>query len=124
MFRKKRGNLTPRQSSIILDLHPILKARDIRFPTAFLIKAGINNRTVTNMMNGTAVQLNFRQLTNLCLSLNCTPNDLFTVRDMQLPENHALHALPVSGADDDLPTVAEWLAGKSVEEVKTILRGK
>ena len=124
MKKNKRGNLKPHKSSIILDLHPILTARNIKFPSAFLTKAGINNRTLTKMMKGEAVQVNFRQLTILCISLNCTPNDLFVIRNMDLPELHALNALPVAGAEDDLPSVEEWLSGKSIEEVKTILRGK
>ncbi|MDI1256251.1 MAG: helix-turn-helix transcriptional regulator [Flavobacterium sp.] len=124
MLRKKRGDLKPHNSSIILDLWPILKARNIKFPSAFLIKAGINNRTLVKMMNGEAVQVNFRQLTILCMNLNCTPNDLFVLRDMQLPEFHALNTLSVAGSEEDLPSVEEWLSGKSIEEVKTILRGK
>jgi DNA-binding Xre family transcriptional regulator len=124
MRKKKKGTLKPHQSSIILDLGPILKARNIRFPSAFLTNAGINNRTLTRMMKGEAVQVNFRQLTILCMNLNCTPNDLFVLRDMQLPELHALNALPVAGTDDNLPTVQEWLSGKSVAEIKTLLREK
>ncbi|MGK4569104.1 helix-turn-helix domain-containing protein [Flavobacterium sp. 3HN19-14] len=89
-----------------------------------MIKAGINNRSLVKMMNGQAVQVNLRQLTILCTSLNCTPNDLFVLRDMQLPEHHALNNLEVAGSADDFPSVEEWLNGKSIEEVKNILKGK
>jgi DNA-binding Xre family transcriptional regulator len=41
--------------------------------------------SVNKMLKGEAVQINFRQLTTLCENLNCTPNDLFSLRGMQLP---------------------------------------
>jgi len=93
MRRKKRGKLTPSQSSIVLHLAPILAARNIMHPSAFLIRAGINNFSANKMLQGKAVQINFKQLTALCVSLNCTPNDLFALRAMELPAFHQLHTL-------------------------------
>ena len=74
--RKKRGTLKPHKSSIVLDLKPILVARNILHPSAYLLKIGVNSFTANKMLKGEAVQINFRQLTTLCLHLNCTPNDL------------------------------------------------
>lgn len=119
--RKKRGTLKPHKSSIVLDLKPVLAARNIIHPSAYLLKIGINNNTANKMLKGEAVQLNFRQLTLLCLNLNCTPNDLFVLRDMELPENHALHKLPAI-SQEPTPSIDEWLAGKSIEEVQELVR--
>ena len=122
IYRKKRGNLKPHNSSIVLHLEPVFAARNIIHPTAYLIKIGINSATASKMLRGDAVQLNFRQLTTLCLNLNCTPNDLLAVRDMQLPEHHALKAIRPLVPDQALISINEWLAGKTVEEVQELLR--
>jgi DNA-binding Xre family transcriptional regulator len=122
IHRKKRGNLKPHNSSIVLNLKPVFAARNIMHPTAYLIKIGINSATASKILRGDAVQVNFRQLTTLCLNLNCTPNDLFALRDMQLPESHALQVLHSVTQEDGMMTVNDWLAGKTVEEVRELLR--
>lgn len=118
MIRKKRGQLTPHRSSIILNLKPILAARNILHPTAYLLKIGINAYSADKILNGEAVQINFRQLTTLCISLNCTPNDLFALRDIQLPENHQLNKLQ----DISVPAInpEDFYKGKSLEEIRAM----
>ncbi|MCD9855307.1 helix-turn-helix transcriptional regulator [Epilithonimonas sp. JDS] len=116
MIRKKRGNLTPHQSSIVLHLKPILAARNILHPVAYLLKIGINAYSADKILNGEAVQINFRQLTSLCISLNCSPNDLFALRNIQVPENHQLNKLQ----DISTPIVnpEDFYKGKSLEEIR------
>ena len=122
IHRKKRGNLKPHNSSIVLQLGPVFAARNIIHPMAYLIKIGINSGTASKMLRGDAVQLNFRQLTALCLNLNCTPNDLFALREMQLPEHHALQTIRPLVLDEPTISINDWLAGKTVEEVQELLR--
>ena len=123
MLRRKRGDLTPRQSSIVLNLKPIMTARQVIFPHAFLRKIGISSNSVNKMLNGEAVQINFRQMTAMCLSLNCTPNDLFALREMQqhIPENHQLHKLQ----DINLPIIElqDFYKDKSLEEIRKMNEG-
>jgi len=119
-YRKKRGNLKPDPSSIVLDLKPIMKARNILHPSAYLIKLGFSSHTVTKLLNDRAVQVNFRQLTKLCTNLNCTPNDILALRQMNLPPGHALHALHEIGTEDY--DVTEWLKGKSIEEIRELMK--
>ena len=118
MLRRKRGNLTPRQSSIVLNLKPIMTARQVIFPHAFLRKIGISSNSVNKMLNGEAVQINFRQLTAMCLSLNCTPNDLFSLREMQqhLPENHQLHKL--QDINEPIIELQDFYKDKSLEDIR------
>lgn len=118
----KRGKLTPHQSSIILDLKPIMSARSIAHPTAFLLKIGINRFSATKLLSGNAVQVNFRQLTTLCENLNCTPNDLFVTREMQLPSDHQLNKLQDINAERIDPR--DLFRGKSLEEIRDMLRDK
>ena len=120
--RKKRGTLKPHKSSIVLDLKPILAARNILHPSAYLIKIGINSNTANKMLKGEAVLVSLRQLTTLCQNLNCTPNDLLALREMDLPETHALHALKVQS--QILPTtLTEWLKGKTLSEIEVLMKG-
>jgi DNA-binding Xre family transcriptional regulator len=93
MIRKKRGTLKPANSSIVLHLTPILTARQIHEPYAYLIKLGIVGSSATKMLHGKCVQINFKQLTALCTGLQCTPNELFAVRQMMLDDGHPLKEL-------------------------------
>lgn len=121
--RKKRGNLKPNKSSILLDLKPTLASRNILHPSAFLIKIGINSNTANKMLKGKAVQVSFKQLTTLCLHLNCTPNDLMALREMNLPETHALNALKVL-TEEAPTTVTDWLKGKTLAEIEAMMKGE
>ena len=121
-LKKKRGSLKPHNSSIILHLAPILSARSIVRPFAFLLKIGINTSTANKMLKGEAVQINFRQLTTLCTHLNCTPNDLFAIRNIDLPANHQLQQL--QSVEDAVLNPSTFFEGKSLEEIKEILKEK
>lgn len=121
-LRKKRGNLKPHSSSIVLNLKPVFAARNIIHPTAYLIKIGISTATVTKMLRGDSVQINFRQLTKMCVNLKCTPNELFALRDMDLPKGHPLHDLRLITPEERMMTVDEWLSSKTVDEVEAILK--
>jgi DNA-binding Xre family transcriptional regulator len=94
IYKKKRGTLKPNSSSIVLHLQPILMARNITKPYTYLTGIGISNNSVNKMLKGEAVQINFKQLTTLCTHLNCTPNDLFALRDLTPLPGHQLEKLP------------------------------
>ena len=119
-LKKKRGTLKPHNSSIVLHLAPILSARNIVRPFAFLLKIGITNNTVNKMLKGEAVQLNFRQLTSLCTHLNCTPNDLFALRNIDLPLHHQLHQLQL--IDEEVVNPVCFFEGKSLSEIKALMK--
>ncbi|MFY0482280.1 helix-turn-helix domain-containing protein [Flavobacterium sp. PLA-1-15] len=121
MKKHKRTSVKVPKSSIVLNLEPIMTLRNVKYPSAFLVKLGLNQGSVSKMLKGEAVQLNFQQLTLMCVHLNCTPNDLFSLREMKVPATHALTALPVYAPKEKETTVTEWLAGKSVEEVRELM---
>jgi DNA-binding Xre family transcriptional regulator len=99
-----------------------LAARNIVHGISFLLKIGINNVSANKLLHGKAVQINLTQLTTLCIHLNCTPNDLFALRDMQLPPHHALQAIRPLG--EAVPNITQWLAGKTVAEIKELMGGE
>lgn len=120
--KHKRKSVRIPHSSIVIDLKSIMVARNIAHPFTFLLKAGINNTTANKMLKGEAVQFNLKQLTDLCMQLNCTPNDLFALRDLPLPEHHALHEIQVLVPNKTIKTVKEWLSDKTLEEVKELMK--
>lgn len=120
MKKNKRKALHIPKSSIILDLNPILMARNIKTPFSYLLKIGFNSVSASKILKKDAIQINFKQLTSLCLHLNCTPNDLFFTRDMSLPPHHELNLLTVY-SNEALATVDDFLNSKSLSEVQGLL---
>ncbi|MGK4567044.1 helix-turn-helix domain-containing protein [Flavobacterium sp. 3HN19-14] len=123
MRRPKRGDLTPEQSCIVINIMPVLRARGVKFPDAYLKKIGISSFSATKLLRGEAIQIGLNQITKLCFHLNCTPNDLFALRDMELPPKHALHAIEKLKPVEEMKTVEEYLQGMSVGEVRKMLEG-
>ena len=119
MLRKqKRKAVTIAHSSVVLHLAPILAARNINHPSAFLIKMGISTVTATKILKGKAVQITFKQLTLLCLHLNCTPNDLFALRDLVPPVGHQLEKL--QSISDAVINPVEKYKNMGLEEIKKL----
>lgn len=76
-----------------LNLLPVLSARGITKPYAYLVSIGFNSHSASIMINNPKA-IKVRQVELLCLKLNCEPSDLFTwIPDKNNPigENHALH---------------------------------
>ena len=120
--KKKRGNLKPDNSTLLLNLKPMLAARNILHPSAFLIKIGISRATATKILKDKSVSVSHKHMSALCQNLNCEPSNLYVVRDMQLPEGHALHALKTVEEVAELVSINEWLKNKSVQELKELMK--
>ncbi len=74
------------------------------------------------MLKGEAVQINFRQLTTLCMTLNCTPNDLFALRDLATPAGHQLEQL--QKLEDAIINPMDNFAGLGLQELKDFTKGE
>lgn len=122
MLTHKRSSIEIKECSIVLDLMPVFKSRNIQYPFSFLVEIGMSNSTASKMLKGEAVPINFTQLTKLCLNLNCTPNDIMALRYLSIPENHALKVIRKLESHEEFKTVDEWVMGKSFEEVREIMR--
>ena len=122
MEKKKRSNLHPENSSLIINIQPVLSYRNIKHPMKFLVGIGINSTSANKLLHGNAVQLNLKQLTAICTNLNCTPNDLFVKRNLELPEKHALHT--IQDSNENIQNITEYFAQKTIEEVKDLLKRK
>jgi DNA-binding Xre family transcriptional regulator len=75
-----------------LNLEPVLSARGITTPFAYLVRIGFTSHSASVIINNPkAIKVSHIEL--LCLKLNCEPSDLFTWipdKNNLISENHAL----------------------------------
>jgi len=93
-------------------------------PNTVLIKAGMHRITAGKLLAGQPTRITNKSLTKLCLTLNCTPNDLLVFEEdpaQPLPPGHALKTL-VRVADINLPEALRTLPPEKIEEIKNIIR--
>jgi len=81
---------------INLDLYRIFEERGIENPHAFLRKNGFTIHTTSRLLNNKLGSINYKKLEQLCMALNCTPDDIFkwSYKDESgLYKDHALQKL-------------------------------
>ena len=79
-----------------LNVARVMNLRGIRQRHGYLTKNGFIRSTASSLSNNQAYQIRFSLLEQLCLLLNCTPNDLFQWRpdeNQPVTENTALKIL-------------------------------
>lgn len=70
--------------------------RGIRRQFSYLVEKGFIGSTAHRFINGEVRQIRLDHLEQLCLLLNCSPNDLFgwkADKNMSIAENHPLQTL-------------------------------
>lgn len=79
-----------------LNLVRALQLRGVRKHGRFLRDLGFAASSVQGFLHNTMTQIKYEQLEQLCIALNCTPNDLFDWQpdaNRQIPATHALHGV-------------------------------
>lgn len=79
-----------------LSLIRALQLRGVGNHKRFLRDLGFAASSVKGFLNGTAEQIKYEQLEQLCVALNCTPNDLFEWQPderRQIAPTHSLNKL-------------------------------
>ena len=96
-----------------LNLQSMMTLRGVENPVAFLVRHQFDYQTARRLMSNPNYRLTFAQMEQLCLVLQCTPNDLikFTPNE-NTPPNHALRALVHEEID-----VLQKLRNMSIEEL-------
>lgn len=59
------------------NIERILKLKAIEKQVGYLTRMGFNKNTASSLINGKKKTISLPQIEKLCLSLKCTPNDLF-----------------------------------------------
>lgn len=78
-----------------LDLQPIFRMRDIKYPYTFLRAHGFTHNIAAKLVSGKPRQCYYRHIEQLCRILLCTPNDLF----VWIPDENNVYPdnLPLKG---------------------------
>ncbi|MBI1767430.1 MAG: helix-turn-helix transcriptional regulator [Bacteroidetes bacterium] len=63
---------------LTFDLARLMESKEIQNPLQFLMKSGLTRHTASRLLHQNVASINYRNLEQLCLILNCTPNDLFS----------------------------------------------
>ena len=96
----------------------VFKAPGIDRPANYLKSQGYSIATTTRIVNNQKQGFSLVTLEKLCLTLNCTPNDLLEwapSKDMNTNTSHALNILKRS---DTLASVTQLVNGASLEQLK------
>lgn len=109
------------------------KLRGIISPTKFLIQIGFTKQIAYNIARNNFTSLSPKHLEKLCLSLNCTPNDLMEWepdKNIENPGKHSLNKLRLTQVADlrnfatDIPFDKMGEFAAEIEAVKKKMRNE
>ena len=104
----------------ILEIRQAFLERGIKYPYAQLLKLGIGRDSAQKMLRGEAVQIHFAHLEQLCLLLNCTPQELIKYKSAHpLPENSPLQAW-LYKEETPLAETLQALSPAQLQELKAL----
>lgn len=101
-----------------LDLKPLLEARFIEQPYAFLCKKGFSHTVALKLLSGDTKSCQLSHIEQLCDIFLCSPNDLFVWEpkaEKRYPENYPLKKLQRQSVDFDFN---QKLRQMSIEELQ------
>ena len=97
LLPKKRRKASTGYEKLVLDVRPLLEARGVKNIFTYLKKnIGLPSTFAYALSTGKAYRITNQYMEQLCIGLNCTPNDLYlyTADPIKtLVPNHALTAL-------------------------------
>lgn len=107
---------------IMLVFNPrrIFALRGVEKPSAFLARQGIAPSTAIKFMKAQSSMFKISYVEMICVTMNCTPNDLFDWKPdakTNLPENHPLRALERT---EKIKNIRELLHDLPVEKLSQI----
>ena len=109
---------------ILLNLKRIFKARGIEQPYKFLVKSGFVPFTAHKYKNSKVEQIRLDHIEQLCILLNCTPNDIFEWMPNDLlddREDHPLQTIRRREKKMDISRMLSKLSLSKLEEVEKML---
>jgi DNA-binding Xre family transcriptional regulator len=101
-----------------------LSLRGIEKTTAFLVRLGMDYSTASRFLKSTSQFVKIRDIENLCVALNCTPNDLFEWKPDEsavLPESHSLRALEKQERTKHLQEIVKDIPSDKLAMVEKLL---
>lgn len=109
---------------IYLDLKQIFEDKGINNPNHFLWKNGFTRHTAHNLLNNKTVGISFKHLEQLCLLLNCSPNELLTWHNTDKTknlQNHSLQILKKERSKGNINQTLQQLPVNKLNELRNFL---
>jgi DNA-binding Xre family transcriptional regulator len=110
---------------LTLNLSRIFKARGIEQPYKFLVKSGFVPFTAHKYKNGKVEHMRLDHMEQLCILLNCTPNDIFEWAPNDLLDDRMDHPLQAIRRREKKLEITKLLSKMSLsklEEIETMLK--
>lgn len=107
-----------------LDIKRVMRVRGIEKHFNLLIKLGFVPSTARSFLDGTTRQVKLDQLEQLCIALNCTPNDLLEWRpdaNQSIAETHSLNVLRKK-TEKDLPNLLGEIPMEKFDQILGLLQ--
>ncbi len=103
-----------------LNLGRIFKARGIEQPYKFLVKGGFVPFTAHKYKNGKVEQLRLDHIEQLCVLLNCTPNDIMDWVPNDLLDDRNDHPLQAIRRTDKKIQIGKLLSKMPLHKLEEI----
>lgn len=106
---------------LTLNVSRVLLHKGIREPYGYLKSIGYKQAKANRLSKGQVVFISLDDMENLCLELNCTPNDLLDWcpddNENGIATNHALQAIY---RKDDSANIMAMVQGLPLEKIEAI----
>lgn len=75
------------------ELQSLMESREVHQPLSFLVKAGFNYHTAHRLLRSNTRSVRMDHVEQLCIALNCTPDDLLAWEAPRTMGNLSKHPL-------------------------------
>jgi hypothetical protein len=102
----------------------VFALRGIQKMSGFLVKLGFNYTQATKFLKAGKPTVKVKHIEQLCVALNCTPNDLFEWKagsDTILPDGHSLNALNKNAGAKNLQEMVKDIPSDKLALIETLL---
>lgn len=106
------------------NLKNILGMRGIQKRVGFLSRIGLTYPMAHKLLKSSPVSIKIEHIQQLCVALNCTPNDLFEWKpdaNTILPDGHSLNALNKSAGAKNLQEMVKDIPSDKLALIEMLL---
>lgn len=107
-----------------INLNKVFKARGIEQPYKFLVKEGFVPFTAHKLKNNKVEHIRVEHIEKICISLNCTPNDIFEWSPNDLLDDrkdHPLQKLRKQNKRIEIKKMLEKMSLEKLEEIEKMI---
>ncbi|MET0752566.1 MAG: helix-turn-helix transcriptional regulator [Pyrinomonadaceae bacterium] len=102
----------------------ILGLRGIGKPVGFLVRMGFDYPQASRFLKAASPMVKIKYIEQLCIALNCTPNDLFEWKADEktvLPDGHSLNALSKGDVTKNLQEMVKDVPSDKLALIEDLL---